>query len=193
MRINTNWFLCYKTLNNLFAGLSLGAIIAIYAPLDPKIFSIGGIILAIGSMLIALIYSKIINVKCFFFVTIAVEIIVFSAALLFLINPAAVYVAGAVYFCYQLTFLFGSYLVRSETLFLSEINTLTKLDSLKQIGYLIGLATSLIYYEISDAEKLIEIWRLHFAMIVAQTLTIVSALKAFESDAKNHAPQSITL
>ena len=57
--INSKNFVIYKFLNSLFMGTSIGCIFTIYMPLEPSIYSIGGIVLALGSILIATQYAKI--------------------------------------------------------------------------------------------------------------------------------------
>ena len=39
------WFIRYKFFNSLFLGLSVGAIFTLYAPLEPSIYSLGGVFL----------------------------------------------------------------------------------------------------------------------------------------------------
>ena len=64
MRLNKKIFLIYKLLNSTFTGLSIGILFTIYQPLeDPSIYSIGGMILAIGMLVLANFYDKILNIK----------------------------------------------------------------------------------------------------------------------------------
>ncbi|GHS87684.1 hypothetical protein FACS189487_04300 [Campylobacterota bacterium] len=179
MRINIRWFILYKTINSLFGGLSLGAIIGIYSSLRPQIFSAGGFLLAIGSIIVALFYSRIMNIKAFFIVTLIAESVILFAAFLVVFDPSSWQIACAIYICYQITFLFGGYLIRAETLFLNNVAVLSRVDAFKQIGYIIGLAASYIFYELTDLSKIGEIWLLHIYLVSLQTLTIVCVLRAF--------------
>ena len=46
-------FLFYKLLNSSFTGLSIGILFKIYEPLDPEIYSIGGMVLAVAMIVVA--------------------------------------------------------------------------------------------------------------------------------------------
>ena len=95
----------------------------------------------IATMAIATLYNRLIKVEYFYFISICVEIVILIivlAVLIFSLNPT---IAAIVYTGYQLTFFFGSYLVRCETLLLESKKFLSKVDILKQLGYLAGLAT----------------------------------------------------
>ena len=91
----------------------------------------------------------------------------------------------AIYIGYQITLIFGSYLLRCETLLLSDTKMLTKLDLAKQTGYLAGLAISYLFYkvltdfyDISDSNK--QIYSMHFPLLVTQVLVISSLFLAFK-------------
>ena len=66
LRINNRNFLKYKFFNSLFLGTSIGSIFTIYTPLEPSVYSIGGIILAVGMLFVATLYSKILNINYFY-------------------------------------------------------------------------------------------------------------------------------
>ena len=53
LKLNTYSFTLYKFFNSLFLGVSLGSVFTIYEPLDPKLFSAGGIFLAVSTLAIA--------------------------------------------------------------------------------------------------------------------------------------------
>jgi len=116
LKLNPKWYLRYKFLNSLFLGLSVGAIFTIYAPLKPSIYSIGGIALAIGMLFIARLYHKILTISWFYRISLLVELVLLVVIVVFLIRPYTYQTALLVYLGYQLTFVFGSYLVRAETL-----------------------------------------------------------------------------
>ena len=54
----------YKFFNSLFLGTSIGSIFIIYSPLEPAIYSVGGIVLAFGLMAVASFYEKILKSEC---------------------------------------------------------------------------------------------------------------------------------
>ena len=62
MKIINREFIKYKLINSLFLGISVGSIFTIYTPLEPSIYSIGGILLALAMLFTAKLYSKIINI-----------------------------------------------------------------------------------------------------------------------------------
>ncbi|MBT6807990.1 MAG: hypothetical protein HOA52_00695 [Flavobacteriales bacterium] len=92
-----------------------------------------------------------------------------------------------IYMGYQLTFIFGGYLVRAETLVAQEKDFLGKIDINKQIGYLIGLGASYAFYkaleygfEITNSKTQISI--LHYFLISLQTLIILLLLSSFSKE-----------
>lgn len=183
LQIIPEWFIRYKFANSLFFGISVGSIFLIYAPLDPSIFSLGGIALALGMLLIARLYNYLLNSEWFYRLSLFVETVLLAVILYFLLFPYAYQTALLVYIGYQITFAFGSYLVRAETLLLSSSETLTTLDTVKQLGYLGGMMLSFIFYKIialygveSNQEKL---YALHFLLFALQIVVIFLILKSF--------------
>ena len=61
MEIVPKWFIRYKFANSLFLGISVGAIFTIYTPIEPSVYSIGGVLMAIAMLLVARIYKYILN------------------------------------------------------------------------------------------------------------------------------------
>ena len=59
LKIIPLWFIRYKFFNSLFLGVSIGAIFTLYVPLEPSIYSLGGVILAMGMLLVARLYHYI--------------------------------------------------------------------------------------------------------------------------------------
>tara|TARA_B100000945_G_scaffold307998_1_gene297062 strand:- start:264 stop:833 length:570 start_codon:yes stop_codon:yes gene_type:complete len=188
MRLNKKIFLIYKLLNSTFTGLSIGILFTIYQPLeDPSIYSIGGMILAIGMLVLANFYDKILNIKRFFQISLFVEIIMLITLFIFLLLKYSLTSALLIYCGYQLTFIFGSYLVRAETLVANNKEFLGKIDINKQVGYLIGLAASFIFYKslelgfnISDSKIQINI--LHYFLVALQSLIIILLISSFIND-----------
>jgi len=128
-------------------GLSVGAIFTLYAPLEPSIYSLGGIFLAQFMLLIARLYHHILNTLWFFRITLFVEIALLMAIVFFLMHQYNYQTALIMYIGYQMTFIFGSYLIRAETLLLKTNTLLSKLDTSKQLGYLLGMGVSYLFYK----------------------------------------------
>jgi putative membrane protein len=195
MKLNRKSFLLYKLFNSSFTGLSVGILFTIYKPLeDPSIYSLGGIVLALSMLLIAVFYEKLLNIKSFYAISILVELVMMISLITFLILDISFVSALIIYCLYQFTFVFGGYLVRAETLVASDKDFLAKIDVLKQIGYLVGLSASYLFYkimehyfEIMSGESQIEI--LHYLLIVLQLFIIVLLLFAFNFSSTNQEPE----
>jgi len=88
-----------------------------------------------------------------------------------------------IYISYQLTFVFGNYLMRIETLALKRTILLSFADVLKQKGYLIGMVLSYLFYKgiewcgISDKQE--QVYALHVGLLVIQIVIIFLVFKAF--------------
>ena len=185
MKLKEQYFLWYKLLNSSFTGLSIGIIFTIYKPLeDPAIYSVGGIVLACGMLLIALLYEKLLNIRGFFWISIAVELIMLITVLIFILLKTNFLSALLIYAGYQLTFIFGGYLVRAETLVAKNKKLLKNIDISKQLGYLVGLGASFLFYKtleygfnINEAEIQIKI--LHYFLALLQTTIILFLVNSF--------------
>lgn len=181
MKLIPKYFFVYKALNSLFLGLSIGSIFTIYAPLKPEVYSIGGVVLALGTLVVANLYSKILNIEWFFKISLFVEFILFGMIVVFLISPYNYMLALFVYIVYQIIFTFGSYLFRAETLFLRDTSLLTKLDSYKQVGYILGMGTSYLFYRTMDLKNNFEqVYELHYMLIIVQAFIIYFVFKSFK-------------
>ncbi len=184
MKLVENNFLIYKLLNSSFTGLSIGILFTIYEPLDPEIYSVGGMVLA-GSMLaIAKFYERLLNIKSFYWITLFVEMIMLLTIVVFFALQYSLTSALLIYCGYQLTFIFGGYLVRAETLVAHRKELLSKIDVNKQVGYLVGLGASFVFYkaldlglEITDPKEQIAI--LHYFLILLQSLILILVLRSF--------------
>ena len=139
-------YIIYKFFNSLFLGTSIGSVFIIYSPLEPAIYSIGGIVLALGLMGVALFYEKILNVGYFYIISLFVEVVILAVLISFLIFSYSYEIALCVYIGYQVTFIFGSYLGRVETLLLKKKRILKAVDISKQAGYMIGLLLSYVVF-----------------------------------------------
>jgi len=184
LQLFPDWFIRYKFVNSLFLGLSVGAIFTIYAPLDPSIYSLGGVMLAVAMLIVARLYHRIMATSWFFRITLFVEVVLLLAILYFLLFPYTYQTALLVYIGYQTTFIFGSYLVRAETLLLSSDALLTRLDTAKQLGYLIGMALSYLFYKLialygiqGNQDK---VYDLHYLLLITEVVVIWLILMSFK-------------
>ena len=184
LKILPLWFIRYKFFNSLFLGLSVGAIFTLYTPLQPSIYSLGGVLLAMGMLIVARFYHTILNAEWFFRISLFVEVVLLLAMLYFLYASYGYQTALVLYIGYQITFVFGSYLIRAETLLLKTDTLLTKLDTVKQLGYLLGMGVSYIFYKllthygIDDNQT--QVYDLHFLLIAVELVVIVLIWKSFK-------------
>ena len=184
MQLNNKWFLTYKLFNSAFTGLSVGILFTIYNPLDPEIYSLGGIILASAMLILAKFYEKLLNIKSFYFISILVEACMLITVLVFLILKYSIVSALTIYILYQFTFIFGGYLVRAETLVAQNKELLAKIDVNKQIGYLLGLAFSFLIYKVLEnsfniSETKDQIIILHYILLTLQFSILAFLLLSF--------------
>lgn len=185
MKIINREFIKYKFFNSLFLGISVGSIFTIYTPLEPSIYSLGGVILALAMLFIAKLYSKILNIYYFFRISLFVEIVPLLLVVYFLLFSYSYMTALFVYIGYQITFTFGSYLVRAETVLLSRSKLLTFLDVTKQKGYLAGMAISFIFYKLLEnyfgiTNNQEQVYGIHYILLAIEVITIVYLLKSFK-------------
>ena len=184
LKIIPSWFIRYKFFNSLFLGLSVGAIFTLYAPLEPSIYSLGGVLLAMGMLIVARFYHTILNADWFFRISLFVEILLLLAMLYFLYASYNYQTALLLYIGYQVTFVFGNYLIRAETLLLKTDTLLTKLDTVKQIGYLLGMGISYLFYKVLThygiENNQEQVYNLHFLLIAVEVVVIVLIFKSFK-------------
>ncbi len=179
-----DWFIRYKFFNSLFLGLSVGAIFTLYAPLEPSVYSLGGVLLATAMLIVARFYHYILNANWFFKISLLVEVVLLLAMLYFMLTSYSYQTALILYIGYQVTFVFGSYLVRVETLLLQTDTLLTKVDTAKQLGYLFGMGFSYLFYKvlaeygITEAQE--QVYMLHFVLISLEVLVIILIVKSFK-------------
>ncbi len=180
-------FIWYKLYNSFFLGLSVGSIFIIYAPLEPSIYSVGGILLAIAMLVVAKFYTKIMNIDAFYKISMFVEFLLLAMIAVFLLFSYSYMMALLIYAGYQATFAFGSYLIRAETIFLKKSLVLGFVDVAKQKGYLAGMAGSYLFYkvleygfEISDSQD--QVYYLHYLLLGVQALILYYLNKAFKND-----------
>jgi len=184
MRLNIKSFLWYKLFNSSFTGLSIGMLFTIYDPLDPLVYSAGGIFLAIAMLIIAKFYDKLLNIKSFYYISLMVELMMLFTVIIFVLLQFSLVSALLIYIGYQFTFTFGGYLVRAETLVAQDKELLGKIDFNKQLGYLLGLAASFLFYEtlkvgFEIVEPKIQISILNYVLIVLQCFIIFFLIRSF--------------
>ena len=85
LRINNRNFIRYKFFNSLFLGTSIGSVFTIYSPLEPAVYSIGGIALAVSMLFIATLYSRILNINSFYKISLFVELVILCVIIAFLL------------------------------------------------------------------------------------------------------------
>jgi hypothetical protein len=184
LNLNQRAFIIYKWFNSLFLGVSIGSVFTIYEPLDPSVYSLGGIFLALVMIIVAKYYHKILNAYYFFRISILVELIVLAMLVSFLIFSYSYQTALFIYIGYQITFVFGSYLVRAETLVFNDNEVLTKIDMAKQIGYLVGMAISYLFYKGLEYYELIldkqeQVYNIHFILVAIELSVLYFLIRAF--------------
>lgn len=185
-------FIRYKFLNSLFLGLSVGAVFVLYTPLSPAVFSAGGLGLALGSLVVATQYRRILAPRWFFRLSLAVECITLSGVTAVLILPIALPLALFVYIGYQITFSLGNYLVRCETLLMGSVEQLRQLDIAKQAGYLLGMAAAWAIYTglehwLMVSEETAQVVSLHWALWGLEVMVLGALWGAFNRDQLNDA------
>tara|TARA_B100000989_G_scaffold273428_1_gene231571 strand:+ start:938 stop:1525 length:588 start_codon:yes stop_codon:yes gene_type:complete len=178
LSIDNSKYLKYKFFNSLFLGISVGSYITIYSPLDIKTFSIGGIFLAVAMIMIAKYYDKIININYFKMISLTVEYCILISLIILLIFSYSYAISLAIYIIYQITFSFGSYLVRTETMLFNETKIISKLDVVKQQGTLIGMGLSFLFYKLIERYFMIndnetQVYLVHFVLLIVQMITIL--------------------
>ena len=184
LTIDNSNYLKYKFFNSLFLGISVGSYITIYSPLDIKTFSIGGIFLAVAMIVIAKYYNEIININYFKKISLIVEYCILISLLILLIFSFSYAISLAIYVIYQITFSFGSYLVRAETMLFNEKKIISKLDVIKQQGTLIGMGFSFVFYKLIENYLLIDdnetqVYYVHFVLVIVQLITILFLTNSF--------------
>lgn len=184
-KISLRNFLYYRFLNSLFLGISIGSIFTLYAPLEPSVYSLGGIVLALGMLFVAKLYHKILTLSYFFAILTLVEAVILLAVLYFLLFSYSYTSAFLFYVSYQFTFIFGSYLMRAETLFLKKRELLSLVDVAKQKGYLAGMLLSYLFYQLLEfaftiANKEEQVYIMHFLLLFVQMLILYFLVKSFK-------------
>lgn len=184
-KIELRSFIAYKFFNSLLFGLSMGVVFTIYTPLEPSIYSIGGIALALGTLWLTRYYGKIMTLGYFFVISLLVELVALGMIGYFLLFSYSYTTAITIYFGYQLIFTFGTYLIRAETLFLSRRTILMLLDAAKQKGYLAGMFISYAFYKTAElyfgvTTKEGQVYAIYFLFLLLETIIIAYLIKSFK-------------
>jgi len=182
--IDLRTFIRYKGVNSLFTGLSVGSIFTLYTPLEPSVFSLGGVALALAMLVIARTYVRIMNRRWFFRISMGVELVMLVLVAGFLCFGYGYVSALLIYAGYQATFAFGSYLVRAETMLIPNRRVLAFLDVAKQQGYLAGMAGAYLFYQMLErglgiADTQVQVYDLHVILLAVEALTILLLARAF--------------
>ncbi len=190
-------FLFYKLFNSVFLGLSVGSIFIIYQPLEPSVYSLGGIFLALAMLAIAKLYVKILNRRSFYHISMGIELLMLCLLVYFLFFSYSYTSAMVIYIGYQVTFAFGSYLVRAETMLLNRARILTFLDVAKQKGYLFGLLFSYLFYKgleffLKIGDVNLQVYYLHYLLLLSEVITILYLYRAFHPRPKE-LPSAISM
>jgi hypothetical protein len=191
-------FIVYKFLNSIFLGLSVGAVFVLYTPLSPSIFSAGGIGLALGTVLVATQYRRILVPKWFYRLSLLVEFTTLTGVVAVLVFPLDLTLALFIYIGYQVTFALGGYLVRCETLLMVSVDQLRKLDVAKQAGYLVGMAAAWAAYTGLSAlagieDRAAQVIALHWPLLVTEAAVIAALLLSFDRDELHSASAPLAL
>ena len=168
-------------------GLGIGSIFIVYAPLEPSVYSAGGIILAFSMLLVAKLYYKILTIEYFYRISLLVELIMLFGMGWFLLFSFNYMSALVYYISYQATFTFGSYLVRAETLFLKKSALLTLVDVIKQKGYLAGMLLSYIFYKLLEntlhvSDKNIQVYEMNITLFIVELAIIFFLIRSFAKE-----------
>ncbi len=184
MKLCLRDYIRYKFLNSLFLGVSVGSIFVLYTPIQPSLYSLGGITLAVGMLFVAKWYELLMNLRVFFYITVFVESVVLVFVLFFLVFGYSYMSAVTVYLGYQVTFMFGGYLLRMETIALRRTAVLSFADVAKHKGYLVGMVISYGFYELLGylgvLDKRVQVYGLYFGLLGLQVFVLFFVFRAFE-------------
>jgi len=185
MKLYFHPYLRYKFFNSLFTGAVGGSVFTVYGSLSPSTFSIGGILLAFGLMGMAYFYHYFMKIEHFFRFSLAAELVMFVMIVYFLAFPAHILTALIVYGAYQLSFMFGGYLVRAETHFARHARIMGWIDVSKQQGYLAGLLLSYGFYKGIEfygvTQAITQVYWLHTLLLPLEIVIIALLRRGFKS------------
>jgi hypothetical protein len=158
-------------------------VFVLYAPLEPSVYSLGGIVLALGLLVVAKFYERMMNARVFFATTFIVEAVTLGMVLYFLLFSYSYMTALLIYASYQFTFIFGGYLVRVETVALRHSKLMSFIDVAKQKGYLAGMVLAYGFYKClawqGIRDKQDQVYILHFGLLALQVVILLLVYRAF--------------
>lgn len=183
MKIDFRNYLNYKLLNSVFNGAVTGSVFTVYGLLEPSLFSVGGIVVAIGVFVVAKLYSYFMNIRRFFEVSLFTEVLILATLAIFLLLPKGYAVSMIYFWIYEVVFIFGTYLVRVESYFLNKVSLLSMIDRIKQKGYIVGLILSYLFYEVlklnGKKDAWDQVWAIYTVLFFVQVAIIFYLFKAF--------------
>ena len=198
LRINHKTFIWYKFFNSIFFGIAVGSYVTQYEPLKIEDFPVIGIIFSLLAIPIAMLYKKIMKIDYFYRLSLLVELIMLIWIILFLIDPWAsgnrfqnsYQIALIIYIARHITFLFGDFLGRAETIFIKKTETLSKIDMIKQVGIISGMIISILFYNILEnlfeiTENAPKVFYIHFLLCFIELIIIALLIKAFQRKTKD--------
>ena len=155
----------------------------LYAPLEPSVYSLGGIALALGLLVVAKFYERMMNAHVFFAITLTVEAVTLGMVVYFLLFSYSYMTALLIYASYQFTFIFGGYLVRVETVALKRSKLMSFIDVAKQKGYLAGMVLAYGFYKCLEwqgiSDKQTQVYLLHGGLLALQLAILFLVYRAF--------------
>ena len=183
--IDVKSFISYKFINTMFFGISIGSYVTQYKPIKIEDFPVMGIAFSVLTIPIALLYKRIMTIDYFFMILLLVETIMLFWMIFFLLDPFSYSVALLIYISRNVIFLFGDFLGRAETLFLKKTNILSKIDILKQVGGILGMILSVIFYKWIETSFLIfdnqtKVYYIHYLLLFLQIIIIFLVIRSFK-------------
>jgi hypothetical protein len=183
--INTKTFITYKFINTMFMGIAIGSYVTQYKPIKIDDYPIMGITFAILTIGIASLYKRIMKIDYFFKFLLTVEFVMLIWIIFFLIYPYSYQVALLIYIARSVTFLFGDFLGRAETIFLNKTEILSSIDVFKQLGNISGMIFSVLFYKWIEQTYLIfdnesKVYYIHFLLVLLQVVIIFLVFKSFQ-------------
>ena len=184
LQINNRAFIKYKFFNSLFFGIAIGSYVVQYEPLKIVDFPIMGIIFSLLAIPIAMLYTKIMTMNYFYKFSLFVEIIMVIWIIAFLISPYSYQIALLIYIARQITFLFGDFLGRAETIFIQKTEILSSIDVAKQLGAISGMIISVIFYKVLDhcymiSDNQTKVVYIHFLLVFIEATIIFLLIRSF--------------
>jgi len=185
LKINNKAFIRYKFFNSLFFGIAIGSYVTQYEPLKIIDFPIMGIIFSLLAIPIAMLYTKIMTINYFYRFSLFVEIIMMIWIIAFLLDPYSYQIALLIYIARQVTFLFGDFLGRAETIFIKKTEILSSIDIAKQLGAITGMIISVFFYKILENKFFItenepQVFYIHFILMFIEIGIIYLLIKSFK-------------